>query len=83
MIFNIISWGAYGIGFAIWLYGYLSEGTKSIIDWVATTPAWVSDYLPNLEAEIGMLIMCLGMIPAIYVLISPPADQNQDEGKTS
>jgi hypothetical protein len=47
-------------GTAVWLYGYLATGTPPLINWRAHTPWWIANYLPNLQAEIGMAIMCIG-----------------------
>ena len=59
----LFGWLLSGAGTLLWLYGYLYTGTKSVIDWAALTPWWIADYLPNREAEIGLLILCIGMIP--------------------
>ena len=36
-------------GMALWLYGYFSTGNPSLIDWHASTPWWIADFLPNVE----------------------------------
>ena len=60
---SIIGWGGYVIGGLLWLYGYLVNGTKSLVDWASIAPAWIADFMPNLEAEMGMLVMCIAMVP--------------------
>jgi hypothetical protein len=52
----------YAAGFAIWLFGYLSAGHASVFDWTAT-PWWISSFVPNLEAELGLALMFASMIP--------------------
>ena len=63
-----IGWAIYAAGFAIWLFGYLSAGHAPAFDWVATTPWWISSFVPNLEAELGLALMFASMIP-IYVTL--------------
>jgi hypothetical protein len=53
----------YAAGFAIWLFGYLSAGHAPLFDWNAATPWWISSFVPNLEAELGMVLMFASMIP--------------------
>ena len=49
-----IGWAIYAAGLAIWLFGYLSTGHASVFDWDVATPSWISSFLPNLEAEVGI-----------------------------
>jgi len=58
-----LGWAIYAIGFAIWLFGYLSAGHAPLFDWNAVTPWWISSFVPNLEAELGMVLMFASMIP--------------------
>jgi hypothetical protein len=60
---KIFGWAIYAVGFAIWLFGYLSAGHAPLFDWNATTPWWISSFVPNLEAEVGMALMFASMIP--------------------
>jgi hypothetical protein len=60
-----IGWAIYAIGFAIWLFGYLSTGHAPLFDWNATTPWWISSFVPNVEAEIGFALMFASMIPTL------------------
>jgi hypothetical protein len=57
-----VGWIVSVAGFALWLYGYLATGNPSLIDWKAHTPWWIADYLPNIESEIGMALMCIGTV---------------------
>jgi hypothetical protein len=52
-----IGWAICAAGFVIWLFGYLSAGHASLIDWLATTPWWISSFVPNLEAKIGLFYL--------------------------
>src|SRR5262249_3141730 len=60
---KIFGWAIYAIGFAIWGFGYFSAGHAPLFDWNATTPWWISSFVPNLEAELGMALMFASMIP--------------------
>ena len=62
---KIFGWAIYAAGFAIWLFGYLSAGHAPLFDWNATTPWWVSSFVPNVEAEIGLALMFASMIPTL------------------
>jgi hypothetical protein len=63
---KIIGWLLVLAGTVLWLYGYLRPGTKSFVDWAASTPPWIADYLPSREAELGLILMCIGMIPLYW-----------------
>jgi hypothetical protein len=60
---KIFGWLLYAAGFAIWLFGYLSPGHAAVFHWKAATPWWISSFVPNLEAELGMALMFASMIP--------------------
>src|SRR5438067_9884573 len=60
-----LGWAIYAVGFAIWLFGYLSAGHAPLFDWNATTPWWISSLIPNLEAEIGLALMFASILPAL------------------
>ena len=47
----------------IWFLGYLSTGHARTFDWDALTPWWISSFVPNFEAELGMALMFASMIP--------------------
>ncbi len=55
-------WLIYAAGFAIWLFGYLSAGHVSVIDW----PWWIYSFVPKLEAELGLALMFASMIPIYW-----------------
>ena len=61
-----IGWAIYGAGFLIWLLGYLSAGHASALDWEGATPSWISSFVPNLEAELGLALMFASMIPIYW-----------------
>ena len=56
-------WAVYAAGFVIWLFGYASTGHDAVFDWDAATPWWISSFVPNLEAELGLALMFASMIP--------------------
>jgi hypothetical protein len=60
---KIFGWVIYAAGFAIWLFGYLSAGHAPVFDWKGATPWWISSFVPNLEAELGLALMYASMIP--------------------
>jgi len=62
---KIFGWSIYAVGFAIWLFGYLTAGHPPLFDWNATTSWWISSFVPNVEAEIGMALMFGSMIPTL------------------
>ena len=64
MAAKIFGWAIYAVGFAIWLFGYLTAGHAPFY-WNATTPWWISSFVPNVEAEIGMALMFGSMIPTL------------------
>jgi hypothetical protein len=61
-----IGWTIYAAGFAIWLFSYLSAGHAATIDWDVAAPSWISSFVPNLEAEIGLALMFASMIPIYW-----------------
>jgi hypothetical protein len=61
-----IGWAIYAAGFVIWIFGYLSAGHASAFDWDVATPAWISSFVPNLEAELGLALMFASMIPIYW-----------------
>jgi hypothetical protein len=65
-ILGIVGWIGYVAGGLLWLYGYLVTGTKALVDWVSISPAWVAEFMPNLQAELGMLVMCIAMVPLFW-----------------
>ena len=62
----LIGWIITLLGLAAWLVGYMTTGTPSFIDWPAVAPNWIAEFLPNLEAEIGFLLMLVGAAPMYW-----------------
>ena len=62
----IIGWIILLGGSAMWFYGYMVTGHPSLINWQAHTPWWIADYLPNFEAEIGMMLAIVSMVPIYW-----------------
>jgi hypothetical protein len=60
-----IGWAIYGAGFVIWCFGYLSAGHAPVFDWEVATPWWISSFVPNLEAELGLALMFGSMLPTL------------------
>jgi len=58
-----IGWAIYATGFVIWFFGSLSPGHAAAFDWEGATPWWISSFVPNLEAELGLALMFASMIP--------------------
>jgi hypothetical protein len=59
-------WSIAGLfGAALWTYGYFVVGHPPVIDWAGTTPWWIADFIPNMEAEIGLALSCLALIPIV------------------
>jgi hypothetical protein len=56
----IFGWIISLAGTALWLYGYLATGHAPLINWHAKTAWWISDFLPNVESEIGMILVFAG-----------------------
>lgn len=61
-IANIAGWAIQLIGTAVWVYGYFVTGHPALVDWRRLTPWWLAEWLPNLEAEIGMALVFVGMV---------------------
>lgn len=64
-----IGWAATLLGCALWTYGYFAGGGSSIFDWPTLAPRWISEYLPNWQAEVGLALALLGSIPLYYAQI--------------
>src|SRR5262245_16402900 len=60
-----IGWAIYAAGFVIWLVGYLSAGHAPLFNWKVATPWWISSFVPNLEAEVGLALMFANVIPTL------------------
>lgn len=56
----ITGWALLAVGTIVWIYGYFVTGHMAYVDWHTYTPWWIADYLPNIESEIGMVMVCVG-----------------------
>jgi hypothetical protein len=63
---NRIGWAIYAVGFAIWLFGYLSAGHAPAFHWDVATPWWISSFVPSREAELGLALTFASMIPIYW-----------------
>ena len=72
----IAGWGINIAGFLLWLYGYFTTGNPSLIDWPSISPEWASAFLPNLETEIGVLLMCLACVPFIGIAMAQQSEND-------
>ena len=63
---NVLGYLTSFAGSVLWLYGYFTTGTASLVDWHLHAPWWVAKYLPNREAEIGMALMLAAMVPMYW-----------------
>jgi hypothetical protein len=61
-----MGWAIYIGGFAVWLFGYLGTGHGPVFNWSALTPWWISGFVPNREAELGVALMFVSMIPIYW-----------------
>jgi hypothetical protein len=62
----IVGWAIELMGTALWVYGYFVTGHPSLIDWHDITPSWFAEWLPNIEAEIGLALVLVGMVPIYW-----------------
>lgn len=60
---TIASWASVALGTALWTYGYFASGSPSLVAWGSILPKWAADTLPNLEAEVGILLVLVASIP--------------------
>jgi len=63
---SIIGWIAELTGTALWIYADFVTGHKSVVEWHAFAPWWIADFLPNIESEIGMVLVFAGMVPLYW-----------------
>jgi hypothetical protein len=62
----IIGWIIELAGAALWIYGYFVTGHPPLIDWRAIAPWWIAEWLPNIESEIGMVLVFVAMVPMYW-----------------
>ena len=66
---HYLGWVLLTIGTVLWTYGYFAAGTPSFVAWADLLPAWAADTLPNLEAELGTIIVTLACIPFYWDML--------------
>ena len=60
-------WLIYTAGLILWLYGYLStQNIPPFLDWRNFSPWWIADFIPNVQAELGIAVMLVSMIPIYW-----------------
>jgi len=74
----IVGWVIQLIGTAQWVYGYFVTGHPSLINWHDIPPSWFAEWLPNIEAEIGLVLVLIGMVPIYW-----PSRQQRESRSTS
>jgi len=47
-------------GAALWLYGYFWPANPPLVNWQNYSPWWVANFLPSLQAEVGIAMMFVG-----------------------
>ena len=58
----IAGWGIMLAGAVLWLYGYFMTGSPPLFDWAKHTPWWIAEFLPNIQSEIGMVLVYGSMV---------------------
>ena len=70
-------WLTYTAGLILWLYGYLStQNIPPFFDWRNFSPWWIADFIPNVQAELGIALMVVGMIPIYWRVGRGAEDHN-------
>ena len=70
-------WVIYTAGLILWLYGYLfTQNIPPFLDWRNFSPWWIADFIPNVQAELGIALMVVGMIPIYWRVGRGSEDQN-------
>jgi hypothetical protein len=62
----LVGWAIELLGAALWSYGYFVTGHPPIFDWKNNTPWWIADWLPNIESEIGMVLVVSALVPIYW-----------------
>jgi hypothetical protein len=73
----IAGWAISLLGTALWIYGYFVTGNPSLVNWSAITPSWTSEFLPNIESEIAMVLAFAGPNLLAVFIGSTGIDLNQ------
>ncbi len=66
------------LGCVLWTYGYFTTGSPQIYNWAEFAPSWIAEYLPNWQAELGLLLTILGSVPIYYVQIKTYREDKQE-----
>jgi hypothetical protein len=61
-----VGWAASIAGLALWAYGYFVGDRPPFVPWPSLVPHWISEWLPNMESEIGMLLLVFGSLPLYW-----------------
>lgn len=62
----ITGWVLSLVGIALYLYGYFLPGHPALVNWRGYFPGWLADYIPNIEAESGLILMIVAMVPLYW-----------------
>ena len=62
----VAGWVASVLGIVLWTYGYFVSGTHPLVAWGDHLPTWASEWLPNLESELGMILVVIGSLPIYW-----------------
>ena len=62
----VMGWAMELTGTIVWLYGWLITGHPPLIHWHDLTPRWIAEWLPNIESEIGMATVLVGLVPIYW-----------------
>ena len=65
------AWAIELAGMGLWTFGYFTNGNPPFFDWPAIAPWWIADWFPNIESEIGCLVVVAGMIPIYWPSRAP------------
>lgn len=65
----IAGWAVAIVGMLLWTYALFIDGGAPVIEWASFSPSWISEMLPNWQAELGLVISFAGMGPIYYVQI--------------
>mgnify|MGYP006919340014 CR=1 FL=1 len=64
-----IGWVLSIIGGAMYMYGYFADGGAALVDWPLYLPEWAVQFIPNWQAEAGLVVSVIGAVPLYYVEI--------------
>ena len=67
--YTTLGWMVSLAGCALWSYGYFVGAPGSILNWSTFSPHWIADYLPNWQAETGLLLTLVASLPIYYAQV--------------